>query len=393
MRIASTEILHCAAGTRVWSYLKMTTDDGLSGWAEFADFMFGARGVSGVIEQLAALIVGEDPLNTRRLEQLLLAATHEADGGLNRRARGTLLNATLDIRARAAGVSVADLLGGVVHRELPLYWSHCGLGRMRLAQAGEHQPLRTLDDVVALGREVREAGYSALKTNLILFGDRGASLYLPARDEGDGSVSRELSAARIARFVDLVAAFREGAGPHVDVLFDANFNVKGEAVRRLAFALEAAGVSWFEIDSAEPEVLRSARGHGMLRVASGESLSGVREYRRHFEAASIDVPIVDISWNGIPEATRIADLADSFDLNIAPHNFASHLLTHMNAQFAASLPNLAVLEYDVDGVPWRDQVVSPPTIIGGTLVVGEGPGWGCEIDEDAIRAHPYLRAA
>lgn len=393
MRITGTELLHCAAGTRVWSYLKMTTDEGLAGWAEFADFMFGARGLSGVIEQLASLVVGEDPRNTRHLEQVLLAATHEAEGGLNRRARAALLNASLDLRAQAAGVSVAELLGGVVHRELPLYWSHCGLGRIRLAQAGGHPPLRSLDDVVALGREVRDAGYAALKTNLIVMGAEGASLYLPARGEGGGSVSRELDARRIGQFTELVAAFREGAGDGVEVFFDANFNVKGEAVRRLALALERAGVTWFEIDSAEPAVLRRARGSGMLRVASGEALSGMREYRRHFEAGAIDVPIVDISWNGIPEATRIADLADSFDLNIAPHNFASHLLTHMNAQFAASTPNLAVLEYDVEGVPWRDDVVSPPTVIGGKLIVGDGSGWGCEIDEDAIRAHPYLRAA
>ena len=393
MRITGTEILHCAAGTRVWSYLKMTTDEGLAGWAEFADFMFGARGLSGVVEQLATLVVGEDPRNTNRLEQLLLAATHEAEGGLNRRARATLLNASLDVRARSAGVSVAELLGGVVHRELPLYWSHCGLGRIRLAQAGETPPLRTLDDVVALGREVKDAGYAALKTNLIRFDAEGASLYLPARGEGGGSVSRELSTPNVGRFVELVQAFREGAGPEVDVFFDANFNVKGEAVRRLAVELERAGVSWFEVDSAEPSVLRAARGHGTLRVASGESLSGVREYRRHFEAGAIDVPIVDLSWNGIPEAVRIADLADSFDLNVAPHNFASHLMTHMNAQFAASTPNLAILECDVEGVAWRDDVVSPPEVIGGRLVVGDGPGWGCEIDEDAIRAHPYRRAA
>jgi L-alanine-DL-glutamate epimerase-like enolase superfamily enzyme len=97
---------------------------------------------------------------------------------------------------------------------------------------------------------------------------------------------------------------------------------------------------------------------------------------------------VDVAWNGLPEALRIADLAVSYDLNIAPHNYGSHLLTHMSAQYAAVVPNFGVLEVDVDAVPWRDDIVTPPEVKGGLLTISTGPGWGCEVDDDALRAHP-----
>jgi galactonate dehydratase len=390
VRITHFETIHCDAGTRIWSFLKVETDEGINGWAEFTDGGFSARGLSQIIERLAVLVVGQDPSNTRRLEAILHSATHEAESHLNRRAAGAILNASLDIRARALGVPVATLLGGVLRDRLPLYWSHCGLGRVRMSQAGAHAPLTSLDDIVSLGREVRERGFRALKTNMILFEDGAAQLYLPLWG-GQGETSLELSRRTIEGTVDLIDAFHDGAGD-VEILLDTVFCVKGEAISRLARRLSRTPLSWLESDSHDPEALVAARGHGQLRIASGEALSGVRHYRQYFERGAIEVPVVDVSWNGMPEAMRIADLANSFDLNVAPHNYASHLLTYMSAQFAATIPNLAVLEYDVDGLPWRDEIVTAPTIEDGHMLLPAGPGWGCEIDEDAIRAHPPTRA-
>ena len=391
MRITRFETLHCAAGTRIWSYLKVETDERITGWAEFTDGGFSARGLAQIIERLAALVVGQDPTNTRRLEFILHSSTHEAESFLNRRAAGAILNASLDIRARAAGVPVAALLGGILRDKLPLYWSHCGLGRVRMSQAGEHPPITSLEEIVALGREVRERGFRSLKTNVILFEDGAARLYLPLW-RGQGETSLELTRSTIEGTVELIEAFHYGAGEEVEILLDTVFCVKGEAIARLARRLAQTPLGWLESDSLEPETLRAARGNGQLRIASGETLSGVRHYRRFFEQAAIDVPVVDVSWNGIPEALRIADLANSYDLNVAPHNFASHLLSYMSAHFAATIPNFSILEYDVDGVHWRDDVVTPPRIIDGHMLLPDGPGWGCEIDEDAICAHPPARA-
>lgn len=387
MRITRFETLHCAAGTRVWAFLKLETDEGITGWAEFTDGGYSSRGTHQVIERLAALVVGQDPSNTNRLEAILHSATHEAAEGLNRRAAAAILNASLDVRAKALGVPVAALLGGVLRDRLPLYWSHCGLGRIRMSQAGVHAPIRSLDDITALGREVRERGFRALKTNMILFEDGAARLYLPLWS-GLGETSLELEDPTIEGVVDLIEAFHEGSGDDIQLFLDTVWCVKGEAIPRLARRLAQTPLSWLESDTNDPEQLLAARGNGRLKIVSGEALSGVRDYRRFFERRAMDIVKVDVAWNGMPESKRIADLAAGYDLNVAPHNPMSHLMTHMSAQFGAALPNFSILEIDVDGVPWRDELVTPPAIENGELVLSGGPGWGCEVDEEAIRAHP-----
>ena len=387
MKITRAETLHCAAGTRVWAFLKLETDDGLTGWAEFTDGGYSSRGTHLVIERLAALVIGQDPANTNRLEAILHSATHEAEEGLNRRAAAAILNASLDIRAQSLGVPVAALLGGMLRDRLPLYWSHCGLGRVRMSQAGVHPPIASLSDITALGAEVRDRGFRALKTNVILFEDGAARLYLPLWS-GTGETSLELEDSTIDGVVDLIEAFHEGAGTGVQILLDTVWCVKGEGIPRLARRLAETPLTWFEADTHDPEQLLAARGNGRLKIVSGEALSGVREYRRFFERRAMDIVKVDVAWNGMPESKRIADLAASYDLNVSPHTPMSHLMTHMSAHFGASLANFSILEVDVDGVPWRDELVTPPVIENGELVLSDAPGWGCVVNEEAIRAHP-----
>ncbi|MFH8249126.1 mandelate racemase/muconate lactonizing enzyme family protein [Microbacterium sp. B2969] len=387
MRIARAETLHCAAGTRVWAFLKLETDEGVTGWAEFTDGAYSSRGTHEVVTRYAQLVVGQDPMNTNRLEAILRSATHEAEEGLNRRATAAILNASLDIRGKALGVPVSALLGGRLRDRLPVYWSHCGLGRVRMSQAGVHPPIRSLDDITALGREVRERGFTALKTNVILFENGGAKLYLPLWDPY-GEPSLELADATIEGVAELVEAFREGTGEGIRIFLDTVWTVKGEAIPRLARRLAQTSLDWLEADTNDPEQLFAARGNGKLKIVSGEALSGVRDYRRFFERRAMDIVKVDVAWNGTPEAKRIADLAAGYDLNVSPHNPMSHLMTHMSAQFGAAIPNFSIFEIDVDGVPWRDELVTPPVIEDGAMVLTDAPGWGCEVNEEAIRAHP-----
>ena len=137
---------------------------------------------------------------------------------------GAIENALLDIKAKALGVPVYELFGGPV-RERILYWSHCGTYRLSWSEPMPIPPLRTLDDVVAAGKEVVANGYTALKTNVFVLEDRPRT---PGFARGD--YFPELNAERnvIGAIRDQLAAFREGAGPDVDILVDLNFNFKTE---------------------------------------------------------------------------------------------------------------------------------------------------------------------
>jgi galactonate dehydratase len=82
-------------------------------------------------------------------------------------------------------------------------------------------------------------------------------------------------------------------------------------------------------------------------------------------------------------------MADAYEVNVAPHNFYGHLATMMNAHFCAALPNFRIMEIDPDRVPWYDDLVTAtPVIEDGHLLLSDAPGWGTEIDEEAVRAHP-----
>jgi L-alanine-DL-glutamate epimerase-like enolase superfamily enzyme len=124
-------------------------------------------------------------------------------------------------------------------------------------------------------------------------------------------------------------------------------------------------------------------------VATGECLFGRREYRAFFEHGAMDVIIIDVPWNGLAESLKVASMADAYEVNIAPHNFYSHLATMMSAHLCAVAPNLRIMEFDTDQPPWIDELVTvAPQIRDGYLQLPTGPGWGTEVNEAAVRAHP-----
>ena len=392
MKITGVESLHADAGQRNFDFLKISTDAGLVGWSEYNE-SFGGLGVSAVIDGLAPLIVGKDPRAWEAIGTHLYAVRRQAAGGVVQQALGAIENALLDLTARALGVPVYALFGGPVRDRIRLYWSHCGT--YRLAWAGEMRipPLRTLDDVVAAGREVVARGFTALKTNVFMLKPAGGGapyLHSPGfARRGPGFPELNADRAVLAAVREQLAAFRQGAGADVDILVDLNFNFKTEGFLRVARALEPYDVFWVEIDTRDAKALHYIRSRTSIPVASCECLFGRRDYRPFFEAQAVDVAIIDTPWNGVAESLKIAAMADTYEVNVAPHNFYGHLATLMNAHFCAVAPNFRIMEIDPDTVPWYDDLVTvKPVIENGHLVLPSGPGWGTEVNEEAVRAHP-----
>jgi L-alanine-DL-glutamate epimerase-like enolase superfamily enzyme len=395
MKITKLETLHCDAGWRVNSFLKISTDEGITGWSEFMEG-YGAQGLAGVIEKLGARLVGQDPRPVERHSNYLYAATRQAAGGLNAQAIGAIENALVDIKAKALGVPVYELLGGPVRERLQVYWSHCGTYRARYADRIKEwagvEPVRTLDDVVALGREVREKGFKGLKTNLIRFEPGRHYMYGPGTGNQPGFPELNADADIAAAAVDQLAAFREGAGKGVGLHLDTNFNYKIDGYVRLARALEPLDLVWLEIDLYDPPGLARIRNSARTPIASCESLYGRRQFRPFFESQAVDYAIIDVAWNGILESVKIANMAESYEVNVAPHNFNGHLGSLISAHFCAVVPNFKVMEIDIDDVTWKDDIVTvPPVIEHGDLLLPTGPGWGAEVNEEFVRAHPPKR--
>ena len=392
MKIDRIESLHCDAGWRIFSYLKISTSDGIVGYSEYNE-SYGSRGVSSVIDQLSPFLIDENPLAHEPIFARLYAMTRQAPGGINAQAIAAIENALLDVKGKALGVPVYDLLGGAIREKLRMYWSHCGTYRMHEATAQflGKPTLKSVDDLAGLGNEVRESGLTALKCNMYRFGER-PHVHSPGFARGVRTPQApELNAERdlLRDLTEQLAALRQGAGEDVDILVDLNFNFKTEGYLKVMQAMAPFDLFWAELDIFNPEALAYIRDHAPMPVASCESLYGIREFRSYFSHQSMDVAIIDVPWNGIWQSMKIAAMADAHEVNVAPHNFYGHLCSMMSAHFCAAVPNFRIMEIDIDDVPWKDELVThPPEFADGHFLVPSRPGWGTDVNEEAVKRYP-----
>ena len=146
MKITRVETLQADAGWRMFSFLKVTTSDGITGWSEFNE-SFGSTGLSDVIKGLSPVLIGRDPRRFEQVTQHLHVLTRQSRGGLNQQAIAAIENALLDIAGKAYGIPVAALFGGPIRERIPVYWSHFGTYRVRSAALMGVPELKTYDDL------------------------------------------------------------------------------------------------------------------------------------------------------------------------------------------------------------------------------------------------------
>ena len=364
----------------------ISSDDGIVGWSEYDEHQ-GATGVTRVVERLASAVVGERVQDTERVFARLHALARQSMSGAMAMGIGAIENALLDAKAKLLGVPCCELLGGRVRDRIRVYWSHCGT--WRIAHPGMHGPeVSGLDDIRALGAEVREAGFTALKTNIFDYSGERVTGWAPGFGrpfQPDQNVERHI----IRQLRTHLEAFRAGAGRDVDILVDLNYNARPEGYLRILRELADLDIFWFEIDSPHPEALADVRRGSPHAIASCESIITPTAYLPFLRLQAMDVAIIDAVWNGAWQSMKIAALADAHQVNIAPHNYYGHLATMISAHLSAAVPNLRIMETDVDRGPWDEELfTAAPEIHDGHLHLPDTPGWGTEPDEAALASHP-----
>lgn len=388
MKITAIETLRADAGWRMFSFLKIMTDSSIVGWSEYNE-SFGSPGLSGVIETLVPLLVGQDPRRSERVTAMLHVNTRQSQGGLIAQAIAAVENALLDIRGKDLGVPVAALFGGPVRDRIPVYWSHMGTYRVRNADVLGVAPLRSYEDVSRHASDIRGRGFKAMKTNTLLMRDGALAPFSPGFGRTPGWPELNWTAETLTAIERTLGAIRDGAGSDVGLMLDVNFHFKTEGFARVADTIAPFKLSWLEIDTHDAHSLALLRARAPCPIASCETLCGRRDFKPFFEQYAMDVPIIDVPWNGLAESVKIAAMADAYEMNVAPHNFYGHLCTMHSAHFCASIPNLRIMEIDIDSAPWRDEFVTAvPVIEDGELVLPTAPGWGMDINEKAVRVRP-----
>jgi L-alanine-DL-glutamate epimerase-like enolase superfamily enzyme len=388
VKIRRVQTFHCDAGWRPWTFVKIETDDGLVGWGECSDNR-NSFGLAGCVRDYEDLLIGQDPLAVERLYWDMLRRSRQNLGGVSHKAIAGIELALWDIKAKALGVPVYELFGGPLRDRVRLYWSHCGTTRARYGHVLGTPPLRTYGDIAELGREVVRRGFTALKTNIVIPGDP-ANVYFPGFSSGINSTDGVATVEVLHTIERLIGTFREAVGPDVGLALDLNYNFRTEGAIKIARLLEQFNMQWVEYDNWDPKALLQLKQSTSTSIASCESLVSTRQYRPFLELQAMDVAIIDVPWNGFGQAVRIGSMAEAYEINIAPHNYYSHLADLHSVHLCAVLPNVRIMEIDIDDVPWKAELVSrPPVIQDGHILLPTGPGWGAEINEEVLRAHPW----
>jgi galactonate dehydratase len=387
MRISRVQTFICDAGWRPWTFVKVETDTGLVGWGECSDR--NPHGVTGCVHDFEPVLVGQDPRAVQQRYWDMLRSSRQNLGGVSHKAIAGVELALWDIKAKALGVPVYELFGGPLRDSMDVYWSHCGTTRARHGAQLGLPPLRTYDDITALGREVVARGFSAFKTNIVIPGEP-ANTYFPGFGGGSGSTAGVLTGEILEKVEQLIAAFSLGVGPNVQIALDLNYNFRPDGVIKIARALEPYNMQWIEYDTWDPHALLEVKQKISQSLASCESLISTRQYRPFLEMRAADTVIIDIPWNGFGQSYIVGQMAEAYDLTVAPHNYYSHLADLHSIHLCAALPNVRIMEIDIDDVPWKkDMVTAPPTIQNGRVLVPTAPGWGADLNEDVLLAHPF----
>ncbi|WP_328885197.1 galactonate dehydratase [Streptomyces sp. NBC_00316] len=344
-----------------WLFCRIETDEGVVGWGE--PVIEGrAEVVRAAVDVLAEYLVGQDPLRIQDHWQVLSKGGFYRGGPILSSAVAGIDQALWDIAGKAYGAPVHALLGGPVRDEVRVY-----------AWVGGDEPAQLAEEITA---QV-EAGFTAVKMNAA------------------GRTSPLASPAETAAVVDRVAAAREVLGTGRDVAVDMHGRFGPAHARRVLQAIEPLHPMFVE-EPLLPEqghLLAALVGATSVPIATGERLYGRAEFLPAL-AAGIAVAQPDLSHaGGISEVHRIASLAETYGVQLAPHCPLGPIALAASLQIAFSTPNFLIqeqsrgihynkdadlLSYVVDTDPFR--------FVGGRAQRTVMPGLGITVDENAVRA-------
>jgi galactonate dehydratase len=342
-----------------WLFVRIETREGAVGWGE-ATLEGHAEAVAGAIDGARDRLIGADPERIEDAWQMLYRLGFYRGGPVLMSAIAGIDQALWDIKARKLGVPVHHLLGGRVRDRIPVY-----------AWIGGDRPHAIAEQAASR----REQGFSAVKMN----------------------GTAELGWLDDHRQIDALAErVRAATESGVSVGVDFHGRVHRPMVRMLLRAIEPLRPMFVEevLLGEHPEAIAQIAQASDIPIAMGERLYSRWDFKPFFEARSIDIAQPDIAHaGGISECRRIAAMAESYDVALAPHCPIGPLALASCLQLAAATPNFAIQEMSL-GIHYNGPSEELTTLIrnpelfavtAGTVAVPEGPGLGVEIDEAAVR--------
>ena len=344
-----------------WLFLKIDTDEGISGWGE--PVIEGrADTVRAAVEEFRMNLIGRDPARIEDLWQEMYRTGFYRGGPEVMSAIAGIDQALWDIKGKALGVPVYELLGGACRDRLKVYrW------------IGGDRP----SDVARAAQEALSQGYSAIKMNAT-----EEMHYIDGYDRIDAVCQR-------------VAAIREAVGMRLDIAVDFHGRVHKSMAKVLAKALDEYRLMFIEepVLSQNNEALREIARATTTPIATGERMFSRWEFKSLLQDGYVDIIQPDLSHaGGISECKKIAAMAEAFDVVVAPHCPLGPIALGACIQLDICTPNVFIQEQSL-GIHYNQggdllDYLADPTIYryrDGFIEAKTGPGLGVEINEDFVR--------
>ena len=347
-------------------HVRVYTDQGLIGHGEATD---AASGGAALVAGFGRLLQGQDPLNVDLLfERIRTAGIFAgAQAGQYVAALSAVEIALWDLSGKALGLPVYQLLGGKMRDRIRLY-----------CDSLTNSP----DDPRAKEKlqQIRDLGFTAVKIDIDDYAD-------PMRWD---RVNWTASNAEVDNMVRKVAFMRESLDQRVDLAADMHGRYDVASAKRVAAALEPFRLLWLE-EPVPPEnidAMREVRASTRTPICCGENLYLRHGFREVLEKRAADIIMPDIQkCGGLLEARKIADMAHTYYVPVAPHCVVSPIGTMASCHVCAAIPNFLVLEWH--WLPrldlWRNFVQEGEIIEKGFITMPDRPGLGVEMNEEAAR--------
>ncbi|HXP96982.1 MAG TPA: galactonate dehydratase [Telmatospirillum sp.] len=343
-----------------WCFLKIETDEGISGWGE--PVLEGrAATVATAVEELSDYLIGKDPFLIEDHWTVMYRGGFYRGGGIHMSAIAGIDQALWDIKGKALGVPVHQLLGGKLRQNIRVY-----------SWIGGDRPA----DTAQAARDVAARGFTAVKMN------------------GTEELQFVDSHAKIDSVLMRVQAIREAMGPHFGIGVDFHGRVHRPMAKVLAKELEPYKLMFIEepVLSENSEALKEIANHCSTPIALGERLFSRWDFKRILAEGYVDIIQPDPSHaGGITETRKIAAMAEAYDVALALHCPLGPIALAANLQIDAVSYNAFIQEQSL-GIHYNktndllDYLKDPKVFdyADGFVAIPDGPGLGIEIDEEFV---------
>ncbi len=378
MKITGFELFLVEGIKYNWTLLKLETDEGIHGWGEATNWP-GSPLVEAACRHVAESIVGQD---ASRIDFIWTKIYRDMNwlgqAGPLLSAISAVDIALWDIKGKALGVPVYELLGGVYRKEIQLYANYWFLH-------GDHN----VEDYVRQAKEAVAKGFTGLKF------DPFAHVHYGYGD--DLAAGNTLTEDQKQLAVDLVGAIGKAVGKGVAIAIETHAFLNGPTAVEMALRLAELDFNcmWYEEPALPefPDAIADIRRRISLPVCVGERLHSRFMLLPVLQKQAADIIMPDITrCGGISEMRKMANLAETFNVPIAPHNPNGPISTIASAHVMATVPNFFRQEFMLQDVAWRDACLSHPLPIeNGFFILPDRPGLGFDVDEGVLQQHPGLR--